>query len=178
MNCDDYLAMLETLPVGELAYGRARAHAMQCRDCDRVTRVVAERERNMLLTYGDLQPSVPATHMAAGALATSRRRRVARYYRIGLGITAMVTVAVMALSRRLLPPTPVTLRETFQLRCLSADQAAKLLRPLLEASGKASIRPTSSRTIVTIEASPQQMAQAQLVLDRYDKAPRSQCGRQ
>ena len=47
MNCDTYLSMLETLPVEELAYGGAREHAANCRDCDRVTRVVAERERNM-----------------------------------------------------------------------------------------------------------------------------------
>ena len=47
MNCDTYLAMLETLPVEELAYGSAHDHAAGCRECDRITRVVAERERNM-----------------------------------------------------------------------------------------------------------------------------------
>jgi hypothetical protein len=177
MNCDDYLAMLETLPVGELAYGRAREHALCCRDCDRVTRVVAERERNMLLAYGALHPSAPARQTTAGALATSGRRRVVGYYRVGLGVTAMVTVAAMALSRRVMPPAPVIVSETFQLRCLSDEQAGELLRPVMKATGRVSIRSTASRTIVRVEATPAEMSRARSVLDRYENAPQPHCGR-
>src|SRR4029077_2258109 len=84
MNCDTYLSMLETLPVEELAYGSAREHAANCRDCDRVTQVVAERERNLAMAFGGLYPSVQAGSITARALELSRRRRIALYYRIGL----------------------------------------------------------------------------------------------
>ena len=99
MSCDDYLSMLATLPVDELAYGRAREHAAGCRHCDRVTRVVAERERNMLMAFDDLQSSVPAAQAAAAALATSRRREVAFYSEIGLGIALVSTVLYLLISR-------------------------------------------------------------------------------
>ena len=45
MTCDDYLALLESLPVEELRYGAAREHATICPECSRVTRVVVEREQ-------------------------------------------------------------------------------------------------------------------------------------
>ena len=112
MNCDTYLSMLETLPVEELAYGDARLHAATCRDCDRVTRVVAERERNMLMAYGELYLPGPVDAVAARARELSRRRKVALFYRIGLGLATVATVLFLLISRRVVPtPTarvPVT----------------------------------------------------------------------
>ena len=93
MNCDDYLSMLAKLPVENLAHLHARDHAAGCRDCDRVTRVVIEHERNMLTAFGELDSSVPAAQTASSALVSSRRRRVARYYEMGLGI-ATVAIAL------------------------------------------------------------------------------------
>ena len=76
MNCNEYLAMLSTLPVEELDYGSVRAHAAECRDCDRVTRVVVERERSMLVAYGDLNSATSAMQVALNAYALSNRRRL------------------------------------------------------------------------------------------------------
>ena len=178
MNCDDYLDMLSTLPVEELSYGTAREHAAVCRDCHRVTRVVAERERNMFLAYGDLTSSVPAAGTVANALATSRRRRTALYSKIGLGITALVTVASMALFRTVAPRGAVaTVRESFQLHCLSAEQAGELLRPQMGPSGMISFRPAPEANVVNIEARPDEMAAVRSILDRFDNPAQSQCSR-
>ena len=103
MNCDTYLSMLETLPVEELAYGDARLHAATCRDCDRVTRVVAERERNMLMAYGELYLPGPVDAVAARARELSRRRRAAFFYRVGLGLATVATVLFLLMSRRVVP---------------------------------------------------------------------------
>jgi hypothetical protein len=176
VNCDDYLSMLATLPVEELGYGRAREHAAGCRDCDRVTRVVAEREHNVLMAFDDLDSSVPAAQTAASALMRSRRRKVALYYKTGLGI-AMVAAALYITMSRVAPTPPPSARvsETFRLQCLSPEQAAEVLRPHIQATGLISFQPNSRLGVIKVEASPEEMATARSVLDRYDSPAESQC---
>jgi hypothetical protein len=176
VNCDDYLSMLATLPVEELAYGRAREHATGCRDCDRVTRVVAEREHNMLMAFGDLHSSVPAAQTAASALMTSRRRKVALYYEMGLGIATVATVFYLMLSRIAPAPPPSSrVSETFRLQCLSPEQAAEVLRPHIQATGLISFRANSPLGAIKVEASREELVTARSVLDRYDSPTQSQC---
>lgn len=176
MNCDDYLSMLATLPVQELAFGRAREHATGCRDCDRVTRVVAEREHNMLMAFGDLHSSVPAAQTAASVLRTSRRRKVALYSNVGFGIAAVATVLFVMMQRIVpAPPPGATVSETFRLQCLSPEQAAEVLRPHIQATGRISFRASSPLGIINVEASPEEMTTARSLLDRYDNPTQSQC---
>ena len=175
MNCDEYLSMLATLPVEELAYGSARDHAARCRECDRVTRVVVERERNMLLAFGDLQSSVPAAHISASALATSRRRTIALYYKIGLGMAMVATIFYMWVMRRAPVPATARVSETFRLQCLSPEQAAEILRPLMTETLSIVIRSNSDLGVIRVEASPEEMVTARSVVDRYDSAAESQC---
>jgi hypothetical protein len=176
MNCDTYLSMLATLPVDELAYGDARAHAVNCRDCDRVTRVVAERERNMLMAFGELYPPIPAGPIAARALVISRRRRIALYYRIGLGVATAATILFLILSRRTAPAPSARVSETVRLQCLSPDQALEVLRPIRSPSAAVSTRTNSPLGIIRITASPAEMERLRSVLDRYDTPTQSQCG--
>lgn len=181
MNCNDYLAMLSTLPVEELEYGSARAHVTECRDCDRVTRVVVERELSMLVAYADLDSGMSAALVASNASALSARRRVARYYKVALGLAALATVAYMAGSRTLLripdahtmvAGMPVegvpaeTITETLVVRCGSPEVAAEMLRTHLQGTATLISRSASSPGFITIEASPQQMDVARDILSR------------
>ena len=176
MNCDTYLSMVATLPVEELAHGAAREHAAGCRDCDRVTCVVVERERSMQLAFGTLHSSVPSEQVAARALTASRRHLVALWYRIGLGV-ALASSGVYFVQARLFPPPPAvpTVREMFPLRCISSEEAAELLRPFLGKSGRLSIHPNSRIGIVEVEAPLSQMAKARQVLERFDNPAQSFC---
>jgi hypothetical protein len=176
MNCDTYLSMLATLPVEELAYGDARGHAATCRDCDRVTRVVAERERNMLMAFGEIYPPAHAGPIAIRALEISRRRRIAHYYRIGLGIATVAVILFMIVSRRIVPTPIAHVRETFRLQCLSPAQALEVLRVTIPPSVGVSIFPDSPLGIIRVEASPAEMARVRSTLDRYDTPAESQCG--
>ena len=99
MNCDHYLSMLASLPVEGVSHLHAREHAAGCRDCDRVTRAVLERERNMLTAFDELDSSVSAAQTASSALVSSRRRRrrVALYYAMGIGFV-MVAIAVFVMT--------------------------------------------------------------------------------
>lgn len=176
MNCDDYISMLSTVPVEELSYGGAREHASTCRDCDRVTRVVVERERNMLLAYGDLHSSVPATQVAERALATSQRRRVGRYYELGLAFAVVSTILVVLFSRRVFPtPADTVVSSSFPLQCLSAERAAALIQPLLQPSSTLVFKPSSVEHILKVRATHQEMASVRLALDHYDNAAQSTC---
>jgi hypothetical protein len=176
MNCDNYLSMLATLPVEELAYGGAREHAVNCRECDRVTRVVAERERNMLMAFGDLYLSVPPGEIAARALVISRRRKAALHYRIGLAVAMALSIFYMIMSRWAPAPSPnASVSETFQLQCLSPEQAAEVLRPHIQAAGRVSFQANSPLAIIKVEASPEAMERARSVLARYDTPTASQC---
>jgi hypothetical protein len=175
VKCDDYLAMLATLPVEELAYGQAREHAAECHDCDRVTRVVAEREHNMRMAFEDLQFSVSAPQTAAAALTASRRRKVAVSYNIGLGLATLATVLFVMVSRATSVPRPSPMiTETFRLQCLSPDQAAEILRPYIPATGRMRIR-DKSLGVIDVEAPSEVMATARSILDRYDSPAQSQC---
>jgi hypothetical protein len=175
MNCDNYLSMLETLPIEQLAYGDAREHAATCRDCDRVTRVVVERERSMRMAFGDVYSSAPPDQIAARALVMSRRRTVAVYYRFGLGVATVATVLFMVASRKVGPSPAAIVKERFQLQCLSPEQAAEVLRQRHDPSTGFSIRPDSPLGIINVEAPPAAMEQVRALLARYDTPAESQC---
>jgi hypothetical protein len=179
MNCDDYLAMLETLPVEELTYGEARHHAAQCHDCNRITRVVAERERNMIMALGDARSSVSASGMAREALDLARRRRVASYYRAALTLATVGAVIAVVFTRRVVPrPTssPVV-HESFHLQCLSPDQAAVLLRDS-GIQGAIRIRPPSTIAVIDVETSAEEFPRIVALIDRYDNPKASTCAAQ
>ena len=174
MNCDDYLSLLETLPVEDLVHGRAGEHAAGCQDCERVTRVVAERERYMLMAFDDIQHSAPAAQTAAKALTASRRRKVAIFYNIGLGVVTVAIIGSVMVSRIFPRNSTLILTETFRLQCLSPMQAAELVRPYIPAMGSIFIR-DESLGVLNVSAPEAQMATVRSVLDRYDTPARAQC---
>lgn len=183
VKCDDYLAMLATLPVEELAYGDPRDHAAGCHDCDRVTRVVAEREHKMRLAFDDVQYSMPAAQTAAAALTASRRRKVATFYNIGVAVVTVAIVLYMVTARAVAPsPTLtvketlrlVTVKETFRLQCLSPAQASELLRPYLGATGRVYFN-DPSLGVIEVAAPADVMATVRTILERYDSPSRAQC---
>jgi len=174
MNCETYLSMLETLPVNELAYGDAAAHAANCRDCDRVTRVVAERERNMLLAYGTISPAVPSGLLAAHALELSRRRRIAFYYRFALVIAAVASVLGFFMVRRARPTIARVEASFVGLQCLSGEQALDLVRPSV--SPEVAISARGSSSVLRIVASRAEAARIRAILRLYDNPAMSPCG--
>jgi len=179
MTCEDYLSMLETLQVEALAYGAARDHAAQCHDCNRVTRVVAARERNMTLAYAEAYPSASAVTVAERAIVVSRRRRVAFYVRAALGAAAVLTLLATIMTRRVVPAPSRTLvkHETFRLQCLSSQQAVELLREEIpNAPGLLISAPRPPVGVLHIEGSKVDVEAARSILDRFDTPVRSQCG--
>ena len=176
MNCETYLSMLATLPIDELTHGDARAHVATCRDCDRVSRVVAERERNMLMAFGELYPPTPADPIAARALDISRRRRLGRFYKMGLGVAAAAMLFSMFAVRRTFPTPAASVEETFRLRCLSPAQAVEIIRPGASKATRIAIPPKSSSNVVDVAGSPVELDRIRALLDEHDNPTVSHCG--
>ena len=168
MTCDDYLALLETLPVEELTHGEAREHAAVCRDCNRVTRVVAERERNMVMAYGDVVPSAMPGEVAMAAITTARRRRVALLYRIGLGVAAAATLAFVGMSRVVPSRNSVFVRQRFAMRCLSAARAERLLRSNIPDLRHSTIRVYEPAGVLEVNTNGETMRAVRAILDQRD----------
>ena len=167
MNCETYLSMLSTLPVDELTYGDAREHAATCRDCDRVTRVVAERERNMLIAYGEMYSPVDTEPMVARAIELSRRQRIAFFYRIGLGIAGVAAVLVLLVGRVAVTRTH-RVTGTFELRCLTPEQAIALVRPDLPPGARILAMLDSRPKLVRFSATPSEAGRIRSLLAAHD----------
>lgn len=176
MNCDDYLSMLSTVSVQELSQGRAREHADTCRDCDRVTRVVAEREYNMVTAYDNLYASVPATQTATRSVVMARREKLTSYVEWGVGLAIAATVLAMVGFRMF--PSEVQIpriEATFRLQCLSPEQAAALLRPFLSSQASMVIRPSAPIGVITVDAPSADIEIARNILRTTDSPSQSQC---
>src|SRR5262245_26038318 len=132
MNCNEYLSLLATLPVDELTHGPAREHSAFCQDCDRVTREVASFEQTTRRAFDDARSSLPAALIAVHTLETSRRRGIVRYFKVAAGI-AMAAAVLFVVTLRVSPrPARVPVAsETFRLQCLSGEQAAVLIKPVI-----------------------------------------------
>lgn len=179
MTCDDYLSMLETLPVEELSYGDARNHAATCRDCNRVTRVVAERERNMIVAYGELYPSASAVTVAEQAVLTSRRRRVALFYRAALGAAAAAVVLFIGVSRLRPRAQPAMaramMRQNFMVQWCTAEQVAAMLEGTVSPAASISVRPGTS--VLQVSGRPSDLRIVRSILDEYDTGANGSCTR-
>lgn len=186
MTCDDYLSMLETLPVQELSYGEAREHAAYCPECNRVARVVAARERNMTLAYESAYPSASATTVAERAISAARRQRIAFYYRAGLALAAVLVVVAFIATRRLVLADGPAVFQRFNLQCLSSDQAATLLRQQIGVSDvggrhdgeRMVIRAQPRVSVVEVGGSREQVRIATAIIDQYDNSQQASCAAQ
>ena len=172
MNCETYQSMLATLPIDELTHSDARTHVATCRDCDRVSRVVAERERNMLMAFGELYPPTPADPVAVRALEVSRRRKIGVYYRVGLG--AVVSAALLSIVvARVVPSPNAMVNETFRLHCLSPEQAIEIVgrgsKNMVVYAGPA------APNVINIAAPAEELTRIRALMDIYDNPSASQC---
>ena len=173
MTCDAYLSFLSTAPIGEPLLAPMAEHVSACPDCERVTRLLVEREHALKAAYERLDSGSPPLLTAEAALTTARRRWLARLIGLGLGILFLAILATFA--RQLVPPgaRPGALggglsAETFRLHCLTPVQAGELIQPYLRANGSAYY--TSERTagIITVRSTEEEMMKTRSVLDRYD----------
>jgi hypothetical protein len=181
MNCNEYLSLLETATADEIAMPEARAHTTWCHDCSRLTRIVLEREHRVRMAYDALDSYLPAGHVSAHALATARRHRIVRNVQAAF-TTLIVAMMLIVVSRLLVfrgaaAPRRAASGATFRLQCLSPEQAAEVIRPVLGNTGSVVI-PPGPLAVIRVGAAPDQMARVRALLDRLDSPAAAKCAAQ
>jgi hypothetical protein len=117
---------------------------------------------------GEMQKAdqVPAPVTAVG----TRRWRSLFIGLAGVGAIVLV-LAMIVIPVRLVAPAPPTLVEHFiRLKCLPADKAVELIRPLLTDRASQIMRPGNSSSTVLIHGTPEQVQAVQAAIDKADNA--------
>ena len=112
---------------------------------------------------------------AASAEVPDVRRPTRTRVRIGAAVTAVLLLLTgIYTSRRIAPAPASVVEETFALRCIPANEAASMLRPVLVRTGTISF---SMRipTELTIAGTPQQLEQARALLLERDVPGSASC---
>jgi hypothetical protein len=178
MTCEEYLRLLSTSHIEEMSAPRAREHAATCAECHRVTTVVVERERNMMMTLNGVASLVQPHDTARAALLGARRRRVGRMYMLAL-VVLLGASATMVLRRSILPRSgilrgPALITETFRPTCISATEAGELIAPYVRSDGSAYYTREASNAL-TVRATEEELMKSRSMLDRYDNPSASTC---
>ena len=105
------------------------------------------------------------------------RDRARRWRWAAVAAAALLAVGSLGVARQAVPDAagvPVIDR-TFLLRCLSVDQAAALVRPVLDLRTNAV--KSSGTGVLSVRATAQQIEKVQAMLDSYDGAGAPACAR-
>lgn len=112
---------------------------------------------------------------AEAASAPEVRRPTRSRLRIGAAVAALALIlSGIFVTRMVAPAPPAVVEETFTLRCMPANEAASMLRPILLETGSISF---SMRipTELTISGTPEQLRQAREILAEQDVAGSPAC---
>jgi hypothetical protein len=167
---------------------QAREHIATCSRCGGIAGVLLESQNALsdaLETRGDQNPDA----LAASVYRRYRRERVVRRVVVPVGILALVLAAAIfvgnfgrTLQSFFAPPPPVQ-TVTFSLNCLSAQQAATLLRPYLPRpqnpmwqAESFDVAPAGGGIKAVIVRAPEEViAQVPELLARFESDPQAAC---
>ena len=105
---------------------------------------------------------------AESAAVPQVRRPTRSRVRLAIAVSAFVLIVTgLYVSRRVAPAPPAVVQETFTLKCMPANEAASMLRPIMLESGSIGF---SMRipTELTITGTPDQLRQARSILAEQD----------
>jgi hypothetical protein len=179
MRCEEYLQLLSTLPVEDLVDGRAGDHLGSCPDCNRATKLVVERERNMMMALAGMSSQIQPLEMARSTLALERRHRVGRWYIAGL-VALLLTIGVVVVNRSVIPVETSRgmvdeANQIFRPQCLSAESFAELLRQHVPSRSLRIHIPQRGSMMLMLGGTIEDLTRARSVLDRYDNSTASTC---
>jgi hypothetical protein len=181
MTCDQCRQIIAVADLTD--WGDMDAVAAHCHTCDACAAVVTD-VRDSARRVAELLDSVPAgvssalvARRAAAGAALERqqtRRRRAVLYPLGGGAAAVTLVALVVGLRA----TSRHEGRNIAFRCLTAEQAATLVAPIMGREGTAAFRMVGPR-IMTLNGSPAALREAERVIAQYDNegslAPGESC---
>lgn len=198
MTCAESIAIISQADVAAMttlqrdnAESMALAeHVTGCDECrQRVGLVVAAASELSSQLNADYPALDPATVSSTAWLKVHRARRV-RFVSLAASLFALLAVflfgrTVVSETQRMLAPPPPPVTVTYSLKCLSADQAAALLRPYLPAPQNPrwqaeaySITPAQlGIRAVTVRAPQEVIDEVPRILARFEQDENAECRR-
>ena len=172
ITCAECLTALSTTRLADIRSGSpVRAHIDSCESCGRVATDLQYAEHKLALALSEIGPSMTPQTVAAHATIGSelaRRRTIARWFRGGLVVLAVVVFGLLR-QARFGGESPTIVTETIQLRCMSPEAAAELATPWLRGNGTAVYRADLSGSI-TLRGMKEEVAHALEIINVRDLA--------
>jgi len=165
------------------------AHLRSCRRCGSAAELLIAGERALARDLGDVTsrhaPDEVARH-AWTSMRARRRRFVIATIAVAVAIIGAGTASYVIVpeARRLLAPPPPVVTRTFPLTCLSAEQAASLLRPYLPVpenprwqAERFDVSPAVGVGAVTVRAPQELIDRVPTLLAEFERYPTAACRR-
>jgi len=174
-QCSECLEALSTASLADIRPGTAIAlHTATCYGCAAALEELTFAERRLEEALARVQDVRSPRDLAIAALAGSerrRRKRLARLWRGGLALAALMVVWAFMLFRRTVPdgePVPNTMVSSITLTCLTPSQASELATPYLRSDGSGVFRSDELKT-VTIRGNVDEFVAARNAIARFEE---------
>lgn len=202
MTCDECMEMLLEGDLRRVGDGSAfeqtpvadrenfDSHVRECERCTRAAELLREAQESLSqsLRYESARLLPPQT-LAENAYRRIRRERLLWWTILPILLIVLVSIGALLTRnfgpelKRLVEPPPPVETATFSLRCLSAEQAASLLRPYLPLpqnpmwqAERFDIRPAAGgMQAVTVRAPHATMVLIPGLLSRFEQDPGAAC---
>ncbi len=197
MNCGE---ARESLLTADLACGAGHdlvtmqnpeleLHIAGCEECNKVRSALCGSEKILSESLSAIPVRNSAEEISRVAYQARKRRRLVNWLFVPGGLIVLVVVAMLAYGRaapvirNLTAPPPALEVQTFSLQCLSAEQAASLIRPYLphprnpmwQAEDFDVRQADGGLMAVTVRAPKEVLRQIPELLKRYEADPSASC---
>ncbi len=181
MNCEECLVELETMSTNDVGGSAVALHSATCRECARVLQAITQADRLMMQERDETYSTVPTEQVARRAVLLGQRRRA--FGGITFASIVLVVLSVWYSVEMLDRPSgpdevfyagPLE-TESFELRCLSADNITPLLGPYTQSRGSEITRTMPPLRVITVRTTAHEMEKVRGVLKRFDVPVNGAC---
>ncbi len=197
MNCGDAREALLTADLTherenglmEMEQDELQLHIGSCEECGQVRAALFGSEKILSESLSAIPGRNSPEAISRVAYQARKRQRLVNWLFVPCGLIVLAIVAVLAYGRaapvirNLTAPPPAVEVQTFSLQCLSAEQAASLIRPYLPQPRNPmwqaedfDVRPAVGELrAVTVRAPKEVLGQIPDLLKRYEADPSASC---
>lgn len=185
MNCEECLVEMETMSTNDIGGSAVALHSANCRECARVLQAITVADRLMIQERDETYSTTPSDQIARRAVVMGQRRTI--FGGVSVLFAAMVAFSVwFSIEVMDRPSQPQEFAfaeaasngfetESFEIRCLSADNITPLLGPYTQARGSKITRTLPPLRVITVRTLASDMKKVREVLKRFDVPANGSC---
>lgn len=185
MNCEECLVEMETMSTNDIGGSAVALHSANCRECARVLQAITVADRLMIQERDETYATTPSDQVARRAVVIGQRRNI--FGGVSLVFAALVAFSVWFSIEVIERPSSSEAfvyateggdrfeTESFEIRCLSADNITPLLGPYTQARGSKITRTLPPLRVITVRTLASDMQKVRDVLKRFDVPANGRC---